>query len=325
MSAAHDDPDSWRLRTDNNIPFRVIERSGSFEIESASASETYLLQASDLLAFIEETFPAPIPVGGQLRYPITRLMPGFPQMFTQNVTWKAQIDGKPIDPFGTDPNAIDKTYGSLINLTIQYKTGKNREDPEDPKTFLEISSTATGEFLHTTAPKGKWEDDDQVADPAIPALITVPETQWSVRWPRIPWSFFRGQLIERMRSKLGKVNSDAVEVLFGAAPETLLFAGYGYSESYTWREGLVDTPPISIDMKFVEKRIEDAVGNIFGHQHVWRPGAGWNRLLFDGVNRLYEEVTMSDLFRPPVDEEPEIPPEELKELQKEIALAGAQG
>jgi hypothetical protein len=39
-------------------------------------------------------------------------------------------------------------------------------------------------------------------------------------------------------------------------------------------------------MKFLEKRV---VWNniIVGHNHFWRPGVGWTRLLIDGENPTY--------------------------------------
>lgn len=133
-------------------------------------------------------------------------------------------------------------------------------------------------------------------DPTVPILIIVPQTEWSVKWNQIPFAFFRDVLIHRIRACLGKVNSNRFPLLFGATRETLLFNGYTYTQQYTWRDGFVEAPPISLEMKFVEKRVLWG-GVIRGHNDFWRPGVGWETLLIDGINKTYEGKDFNLIFK----------------------------
>ena len=58
--------------------------------------------------------------------------------------------------------------------------------------------------------------------------------------------------------------------------------------------------PIRVSLKFLEKRVEiedgSSEGTLAGHNHLWRPGLGWRRLLIDGTDPIYASYNFDDLF-----------------------------
>lgn len=325
MAGNIENPSEWRLSTVGGIPYKQLEMSGEFAMEGGSVSRSVLIPSNNLFAFLVELFPPPEQIGNVIIQRVTTLE-GFPSIGVERVRFRQHDSGVPIDPFGFDPNAPAGTYYPAVRCDIEYGPLKQNDgDENDPTTFLEISANATGEFLHTNAPRAKWqpetnpdsedgvadpdtdetdegaenptkEDVEENRDPNIPITITVPTTEWNVRWSQIPYEFFRDVLIHRLRYILGRVNSNVVPYLFNASPETLLFAGYSYSQQVTWREGNTNTPPAKVEMKFVEKRVVWN-GVIIGHNHYWRPGVGWQRLLFDGSNPTHQLHSFTKLFQ----------------------------
>ena len=95
---------------------------------------------------------------------------------------------------------------------------------------------------------------------------------------------------------MGRCNSAVFPLLFNAWPETLLFAGYTYKADYTWRDGQVTIPPITCEMKIIEKRVLWN-SKIVGHNHFWRPGKGFERLLIDGARPAYLPINYGILFK----------------------------
>jgi len=91
------------------------------------------------------------------------------------------------------------------------------------------------------------------------------------------------------------VNSDVLPWLLDAAPDTVLFNGFTYKESYTWRNGLVNSPPIDVTMKLSEKRVYWK-GIVCGHQHDWYPGKGWRRVILEDGSPKYRRFAFSDMF-----------------------------
>lgn len=315
MAGNLDDPTQWRLSTQNGIKFKTKSMDGEFGFDAASVDFNVLVRSDQLVDFILEVFPPPLIVGN-IEIPQTTTLPGLPGLGIQKLTFKSFDDNLPIDPFGGDPNPPPKTYFPVVELVITYGSTKTGQDPNDPFTWLEITSTATGEFLYSSVAKAKWapETNSTLADgddedpnnnatdpntdelsggesndtirgpleptknPTIPFTVTVPQTEWTLKWPRIPYEYFRDVLIHRLRAVMGRVNDARFPLLFNAAPETLLFAGWQYNQINTWRDGFTNIPPVSIAMKIVEKRISYN-GIIIGHNHNWRPGKGWQRLL----------------------------------------------
>ena len=315
MSADYEDPTTWLHSTAGGINYRLVSREGSFEDDGAQARETYILRASDLLNFANESFPLPLlPANGFPQWLINRRMPGL-LLPTKRVSWKGHVDGLPVDPFGVDPNAPSGRYQPNLEVTIEYGNGDNKHDqdendPEDPETFLEITANAAGEFIHTTGPKAKWVhqpgfsagQEVQNRQATVPVVITVPETEWTVRWSRVPRTYFNETLIGRIRSKLGTVNQAAMPLFVNAPAETILFLGYNLERAYNWRPVFPDIQPfMTLEFKFLEKYIisgQDDNGNdiVRGHNDFWKADVGWQRLLIDGTNPPYKSSNLSQIF-----------------------------
>lgn len=326
-------PSTWRLGTSGGIPYRFMGMDGTFTDEDGSANWRAIIPATSLVAFVTELFPAPLVVGNKV-IPRGATMPGFPGMNAKRVRFKAQDDALPIDPFSYDPGAAAGTYNSFIEVDVEFGTGFKQPNPDDPRTFLEITATASGEYLHAAIPGAKWvpqtnensadsnvnaDDDFLIADPDtgelknpdtkikkgdeevnrspdVPHATLVPTTEWNLKWTQIPYDTFFNTIIHRVRLLLGKVNSTTWSVLFNARPETLLFAGYSYSTQYTWRDDQVETPPVQLEIKILEKRVIWK-GVICGHNHFWRPGKGWQILLIDGTNKAFGGYDFNFLFK----------------------------
>jgi len=294
----------WRIRTAGGIPLTVLSRSGGFSREEATATEQYLIPADRLLAFAMESLPRPILFLDTLIYPRPRPLPGLPSLVTKTIKWEPFDSGLPVDPFGSDPAADEKTYQEFVKVTIDYATVPNNDeedsDPDDPQTFLEVSANASGTFLavpvrskavwDTTPPEGVKEVD-------IPNTVRQCEVEWSVRWPQIPYEYWTGRLVARLRDKLGKVNEGVMHLFHDAPAETVMFMSWSMRRSYTWRAGESGSSPIELDMRFLEKNFKDESGAQITHQHVYRPKTGkWEILLPDGTNKLYSKVNLDAIF-----------------------------
>lgn len=331
MSGLIENPTAWRLRSpDGAVPFKYLGVEGSFENENAGVTLKAIIPARSLIAFCGETFP-PSVVVGNISIPQSKTLPGLPGLIAKRVAFKGQIDGKPVDPFGFDPAAPTGTYQDTIEVTVEYgPRSPQRPQPSqnNPFTFLEITGNTTGEIINTTAPRAKWltktsnkteeeeqedpagkdanvatdSDEEAQKDPTVPVMIVVPQTEWTVKWKQVPAETFQNVLVTRLRWALGRVNSTAMSLLFNAEPTTILFTGYNYTQAYSWRDGLISSPPIDVEMKFTEKRV---VWNnvIRGHNDFWRPGKGWETLILEknrvtGAKRYaYESRDLNVLFR----------------------------
>lgn len=330
------DSSTWRLTTPGGIPLRVVDRNGSFAEEGASAQETYIIKANKLTEFILESFPAPQELFGTVLYPEGRRMPGLGVLHTRRISWEALTPGVPIDPFATDPNAIDGTYKDEVKVTIEYGTSANNSagasDPNNPLTFLEVTASAAAEWEYSPARgSNKWEGvtpagttlaepDIEVVDRDIPVPMAVPEVEWSVRWSQIPFGFFNGTLMGRMRSKLGKVNSDVMPLFANAPAETIMFIGYTVQQQFTWRSGNAGQPPLILEMKFLERNFIAEDGVQVTHNHQYRPSGtpagaggpfattnrtypGWRRVLIEipastgtAYRKKFEQANLNQIF-----------------------------
>lgn len=337
MGSYFGDPSQWRLRTPGGLPYKLKEFNGGFDQEDGEAQVVVLILASDLYDFMTELMPEPTIVGG-VSYYNNMTLPGFPSMSVDKVTFKSLDSSMPIDPFGFDAAAASGTYYPVLEITILYNAkNKNRQASElDPSSFLEISSSTSGEFITTTAPKGKWDkqingnlvdlvngNDEElepafidnhngeilpitrvlrstsppaVANPTVPITIVLPTTEWTVRWNRIDHGLYKDTILPRLRYLMGRVNKRKFSLLFDAAPETLLFMGWSHTENHTWRANKTLIPPISIEMKFMEKRILWN-GMVCGHNHMWKPGEGWQIMLMDGENPTYRRSDYDILLK----------------------------
>ena len=309
-------PSTWRARTANGIPYKLVSRSGTIEYDMSSAKEVMLIQSHRLFEFALESFPQ----SQDFENFNNRRMPGTPNLLTQRISWKSHVDGKPVDPYLSDVGAPNRTYHPVLELTVEYTNESQNE------TFLEISGSVAGEVITSSASSAKWElsdgtteDNDQVI--GIPNNQIVSLTEWTLTWKQIPRTFFRDTLMQRLRNAKNKINSKSNETLFDAPPETLLFLGFDYKEEV--RRIIEITEPINADVaipenniilsrfvtvtaKILEKYIKsedetDSSGDpvIYGHNHFWRDGHGWQKLLPDGTNPTYQETDYDVIFTPP--------------------------
>ena len=306
------DKSLWRLTTSNGIKVKLIDRSGGFSRGDAEGTEIYIIKAEDLLQFVELGLPTPIFEAGVV-YPGRAVMFGIPSLIVENITWKGLVEGVPIDPFGQDPGAPEGTYQDDIEVTVKYKPREKAKDgddsdPNDPTSFLQISSRASGEFIAPpitgNARWWKWSpifgpgfnpdiigwefiDAGEVTEADIPSTVLSSLTEWTVSWPQIPHDYFYDAILPRLRATRGTVNKFTVGLLHNPPPDTLLFNGWSTNEEYLWDLSSVRKPPISLDMSFVEKNFlspDAALGNIqVTWQHIYRPGKGWQVIILDGV------------------------------------------
>lgn len=300
----------WRLTSNEGIKYRFLGLEGSFDYHTGDVNWRGIFRSQDLIPLCNELFPPPRNHGG-LIYSINGTMPGWPNMTARRVSFKA-LDGggQPCDALNTDPTAPVGTYHGYVEVTINFASGNNKNpDPTNPRTFLEISSSTGGEFIY--APPGNSlladEENEQGSvdespgtgpvnpesgeisgrvseterrpnrSPVLPTTIIVPTTEWTIKWKHIPLDYFKNVCIHRLRYINGRVNSTACNFLYNAAPETLLCTGFTHAESYSWKDAQLETPPIDIEIKLVEKRIIRR-GITIGHNHVWEPGVGWRRV-----------------------------------------------
>lgn len=161
---------------------------------------------------------------------------------------------------------------------------ENASDPNNPNNDNRINrgiELGSGPI----APPGSKSvitEDSKNRDSTAALTVMVPQTEWTLKWKQIPSDFFRLVLVHRLRAMMGRVNSVIVPFLFNAYPETLLFMGYNLRQNFSWRADLgVQKVPLELELKFIEKRIYTHTGMIVGHNHFWKPGFGWSRLVFD--------------------------------------------
>ena len=301
------DVSTWRWMTPGGIPYRWKEGStGSVSLENASLTGIYIIRSHDLLAFVTEVFPVPIVFGGILIRASTINFPGFPALRAKGVSWKALVDGLPIDPFNNDPGAPDGTYCPFLEVTITFGTvpsnDQDSSDPLDPYTFLEISSHTSVDIL-TTNVRGnlEWVDDTGVRENVKEVDVNNPlievNTEWNVSWSQIPFAWYNAVMLPKLRDLKGNVN-DAIMPAFHNAPiETILFAGYSARCSHTWRAGYAGASPVTVDFTFVEKNFEDSAGVQVTHNHMYRPGVGYEKLELD-ANPIYKLGDLNSMFEP---------------------------
>ena len=313
MTSVYEDPTTWRLKTTgtNKVPYRIVGMSGTFEPERADAQIEMLIPSSRLIDFATEMFPAVISPYGFPIYPMRGRILNTPLQATR-ISWKAHIDGLPIDPFGIDPSAPDGTYQSVCSATVDFATLNGNEgdsNPADPETFLTVTCNGAGEYIHSIEPDAVDDapDDDESSgsagedeeeeeeDPAI--TLMVPQFEWSANWPRVPAAYYKNVIRPRLKAAVGRVNS-ATMPLFGDAPaETILFVGFSSSVGYTWRSPADQF--VQLNLKFLEKNVgEDPkkAGSFIGHNHFWKSGDGWTRLLYNGTDPVYPEYDLRLIY-----------------------------
>lgn len=309
MTSVYEDPTTWRLQTGGTgVPYRIVGMSGTFEPESASANMELLVPANKLVQFATEMFPAArYDAFGFPIFPSFGRIHGTP-LFSRKISWKAHVDGKPVDPFGIDPSAPEGTYQDTVLCSVDFETmSEQDESTQDPETFLEISCTGGGHFIHTGAPGAQWWVDESTEEandglkavgPEIPLGMSVPTVDWDLSWPRVPYTYWTNVLIAKIRAALGQVNSVAMPIFANAPRGTILFVGYTLRKSYTWRAGVTTQQPFNLAMKFQEKRVVDADGIVRGHNDFWKPGIGWRYLKHKDGSPVYRYSNLTGIFTP---------------------------
>lgn len=307
----YQDPNEWRLRTTRGIKYKFLGMEGNFEHKTGSVTMSVLIQSTDLYAFLSEYLPPPQRIGNQLIPQYKRLTGQLPRFVARSVSARSHTDGVPVDPFGIDPDPPARTYFPVLELDVTFEP-RDESDPDNPASFLELSANASGEYIHVSSEGTYWEPDSTGGsnevnrNPQIPSTILVPETEWTITWPSIPYDLFKSIVLPRVKSIMGKVNSLQVDWVYDAPAETLLFVGYSFRQQYTWKvpeeedeDPEIISSLIDLDMKILEKRIEDTGGpsNIVGHNHFWKPGEGWRKLLI-GARNAYRTTDFNILFEP---------------------------
>lgn len=315
------DPSEWRLTSPGGIKHKLIRQWGKFGRENASWNMEICIQSHDLTAFIMECFPVPVVMGTLVSYPRRFYPAGLPALECKDVSVEEFTSGRPIDPFAAGlayytTDEYNRTFEPYLKLTISFgpsPTNDQERNPTDPFTFLEISASASGEFLSQEVNQDDnvlWEDENGIAespdeyDTALGQTIMSHEVEWSCKWPQIPFAFFYDTLKPRLHDVMGKVNNAPLS-LFGNAPaETILFLNYKIGYEYTWRDGFSGESPIQLTMNFVEKNFKGRQKNIttglwqnvqVTHNHLYRANHGWQRLLVD-TKLIYEEHDMMEIF-----------------------------
>lgn len=302
-------PLTWRGRTELGLPYKVLSLDGQCERDKESITETILLPAILLRHFLAESFP-PTKIVNNKPVWENRAYPGASQLKTRRIAWKTHIEGKPVDPYRVDPLGIAMgSYHPVLEVTIEYG---NLEQ----ESVLEIRGSASGEYIHASAPKATFEGE-QNRQATVPVAFLVPETEWSVSLSSVPREWFSTTLLPELRSNLGRVNYSIVWQLYDAAPETILFCGYNTTQSWTRAagtelptqdeiddvvEGVIqvenedDQPLVNVELKFVEKAFTDEGGRVRGHNDFWVHDKGWQYLLIDGARPLHQTADLNDIF-----------------------------
>lgn len=308
MTSVYEDPSSWRLQTGGTgVPYRIVAMGGEFGPEEASAQVEMLVPADKLLQFALEMFPAVTYLGAFPIYPSYGKIYGT-NLYAQRISWKGHVDGKPVDPFGIDAGAPAGTYQKVCHLTVSYQTMNDQEqsDENQPETFLEVSCTGGGHFVHTDAPGAKWwksegstvvAPETDVVGPNIPLGMTVPTTDWDLSWPRVPYTYWTTTLIGKIRAALGRTNDAAMPIFANAPKGTILFAGYTLRKSYSWRSGVTYQSPFNLNMKFSEMRVVDESGTVRGWNDVWKPGVGFRYLTHKDGTPVYRYHDLTGIFK----------------------------
>ena len=299
--------DEWRLTTPQGIPFKLLKRSGDFVYEGGSAVEEYLIESSSLLDFVGEAFPAIYVLNGVPYYSQQPTLGGLGTLVPMRVRWEEFTPGKPIDPFGSDPYAPTGTYDQFCKVVVDFgpsPTNNAEPNPDDERTWLEVSANASGVFLASDLPSNaEWLIPgmdglgERVQEQNVPFTITEVQTEWTINWPSLPADFFSNTVMTRIRSMLGKVNSTQMRAFHEAPAETILFLGFSAPQSHTWRKDKPGLSPINLTANFLEKNFVDTNGTSVTHNHFYRPGKGYQRLTVNS-KPVHATTDLNKLFRP---------------------------
>lgn len=322
MTSIYSDSSTWRLKTTgaNQVPYRIIAVSGGFAPEHAAAQMTLLVPSNRVIDFATEMFPPMrITPTGILYYPPRGRIQGTP-LQAKSINWNAHVDGKPVDPFSIDPTAPPETYQDVCTVQVDFETinnegGDGEDGTDDPETYLTITCNGAGEYIQSFESGEPIPSDDSSSSSSgvdnygnainpgsqtqtefeqIPVSIMVPQFEWNAKWPRVPIDYFKSRIRPRLRAAIGRVNSAAMPLLGVIEPETVLFVGFSSSADFSWR--VPSSEFIQIDLKFLEKNGGIKNGEVIGHNHFWKPGDGWERVLYNKVDPVYPSYDLNLIY-----------------------------
>lgn len=323
------DVSTWRLSTPGGIKYRLKEGKPTGSIgEQVELEEVYIIQASDYMAFVAESFPSSEWVDGTWIFQSGRSCPGFNGALTRTVSFASLDPTKPCDPQGNDPDAPEGTYCQFLELTISYATKSEDAgsggsgDPNNPETYLEVSADASASFFAIKADGTDAEfqynvdynvmDDDGTANPIaigewgpaidvdLPTSKVEAATEWNVRFPNFQWRYLPN-LMTIARPMLGSINS-ATMTLFGNAPAgTILFTGISVRKTWQVQQSSGSdhslTMMAQVDMKFSEKAVTNAGSSaILGHNYFYRPETNTYDLLHIKGAPVYKSKDLNTLW-----------------------------
>lgn len=320
-----------RRITAGGIKYKLLEGYPKIDHsdEGTSAEEQYLIHAQNLRAFIYESMPPAVAIGGFISRPPRRRMPGTGFLATVSVAAEPHSGQLPADPFGADTGAPDNTYDPLLRVTIKYETMQEEEDEDqgtgDPETFLEHSISAGAQML-TIPPRklkfleispGDLQPDEieeynaqlaefkQNKDMQLALVHTIPTIEHQLKWKLVrypPWkTIFR---------TLGRCNNQSIKLFFDAHVETVLFMGISGSRRYLWDGEQTRISYWELDYKFSQRYIytgtignesdaDDPAGKHAGWNHVFAPDKRkWVRVIFDDSGTtIHERADFNKLFK----------------------------
>ena len=302
------DGPTGRLRT----PFRQIRytvmsgfpKSSIAEDGSAQVVIKYLIFAGDFLLFADELFPRAVANGAKFEFPLRFRLPGALTNFVAiSLQGEPHITNKPSDPFVADIGAPVGTYTDLYAVTVTF--APEHTDRIETQTisigaeFLNIgpqstefgkpdSKSSTQDAEGNSIPRAN-DAGAEVANESfsVPATKLVPTVEHSVTINNI----VRPPL-NKIRFRLGTLNSTVMPVLFNAVPETVMFLGISGRRQLR-QDGFLTW---TIEYRFSEKHIEED-GDIYGWNHFYNPQSGqFERLFKANGSLIYAQTSMTDLF-----------------------------
>lgn len=303
-----------RRSTPNGLPYTLMQGYPRGRVETFgkfSSEEQYLINASDLDAFITELMPSPVVLFDEVIWVPRYSMPGTDWAHLKELEFETFNPDKPCDPFDADPSAAEETYERLLVLSLRYNTdvdSQQDKDQQDPETFLDRTLSGTVETLAISVNNAKVKvetvdgnagDDEVVKNPTTKVIKVMPIIEHNYSWkqainPNFP----------RMASLLGSVNSKAYPWLLNAVIETVMFVGFGGKQEFQYLGRRQVIRPWQLDLKFAQKNVLDDAGDATpaGWNHVYNPDTQLfqrlKRVTKKGDRPLYRLADFDQIFRP---------------------------
>lgn len=315
MASNFDNPSLWRLffrrlTATKKVRFKIVAFELDYDISRASGIADIIVAVADIQELVRELLPPP-KKHNLIYVPQFRFFDDTPFAIT-GMSIKSFDSGIPIDPLDIDAVAPGGTYypTAAVRLTLGIPPS-TAPDPYDPKTYLEISSSSTGDFYHSPATDSEMQATDSrgepvppadvVQNPLVPFSVLAPQTEWTLKWNSIPLHNYEEVIVPRLNAALGKVNQYEFPPLGITTFNTLLFVSYAQERVYTWQQKIEGVPKdgphqlVNLSMQFLEKNIK--VGTeVHGHQSFWVQPQGWKYLTRGGLP-TFQSFDMLNIFR----------------------------